>query len=311
MNQSIEANVSSLHDLQAHALTAAQQRIQQDLLTALEAFALPEPLKSAVHHAVMLGGKRVRPALCYATAALRPNQNSAAVRRAAVAIELIHCYSLAHDDLPCMDNDLLRRGQPTCHAAFGEDTALLAGDILQSMAFEILGSRLFDQSAAVDQGIVLKQMQILATASSKMVCGQVLDLQSEGKQVDQATLENIHRNKTGALISAAVMMAAVTVFDGRDQAIPQLREYAQAIGLAFQVQDDILDIISDTEVLGKTAGKDQEVEKSTYPALMGLEKAQAYAQELHDQAFAALTYFKNDNVLELQQISEFLLSRKS
>ena len=311
MNQPLEANVSSLHDLQAHALTAAQQRIQQDLLTALEAFALPEPLKSAVHHAVMLGGKRVRPALCYATAALRPNQNPAAVRRAAVAIELIHCYSLAHDDLPCMDNDLLRRGQPTCHAAFGEDTALLAGDILQSMAFEILGSRLFDQSAAVDQGIVLKQMQILATASSKMVCGQVLDLQSEGKQVDQATLENIHRNKTGALISAAVMMAAVTVFDGRDKAIPQLREYAQAIGLAFQVQDDILDIISDTEVLGKTAGKDQEVEKSTYPALMGLEKAQAYAQELHDQAFAALTYFKNDNVLELQQISEFLLSRKS
>ena len=303
--------MSSLNDLQAHALTAAQQRIQQDLLTALEAFALPEPLKSAVHHAVMLGGKRVRPALCYATAALRPNQNSAAVRRAAVAIELIHCYSLAHDDLPCMDNDLLRRGQPTCHAAFGEDTALLAGDILQSMAFEILGSRLFDQSAAVDQGIVLKQMQILATASSKMVCGQVLDLQSEGKQVDQATLENIHRNKTGALISAAVMMAAVTVFDGRDKAIPQLREYAQAIGLAFQVQDDILDIISDTEVLGKTAGKDQEVEKSTYPALMGLEKAQAYAQELHDQAFAALTYFKSDNVLELQQISEFLLSRKS
>ena len=303
--------MSSLHDLQAHALTAAQQRIQQDLLTALEAFALPEPLKSAVHHAVMLGGKRVRPALCYATAALRPNQNSAAVRRAAVAIELIHCYSLAHDDLPCMDNDLLRRGQPTCHAAYGEDTALLAGDILQSMAFEILGSRLFDQSAAVDQGIVLKQMQILATASSKMVCGQVLDLQSEGKQVDQATLENIHRNKTGALISAAVMMAAVTVFDGRDKAIPQLREYAQAIGLAFQVQDDILDIISDTEVLGKTAGKDQEVEKSTYPALMGLEKAQAYAQELHDQAFAALAYFKTDTVLALQQISEFLLSRKS
>ncbi|MEX5380223.1 farnesyl diphosphate synthase [Acinetobacter towneri] len=303
--------MSSLHDLQAHALTVAQQRIQQDLLTALEAFALPEPLKSAVHHAVMLGGKRVRPALCYATAALRPNQNSAAVRRAAVAIELIHCYSLAHDDLPCMDNDLLRRGQPTCHAAYGEDTALLAGDILQSMAFEILGSRLFDQAAAVDQGIVLKQMQILATASSKMVCGQVLDLQSEGKQVDQATLENIHRNKTGALISAAVMMAAVTVFDGRDKAIPQLREYAQAIGLAFQVQDDILDIISDTEVLGKTAGKDEQVEKSTYPALMGLEKAQAYAQELHDQAFAALAYFKTDTVLELQQISEFLLSRKS
>jgi farnesyl diphosphate synthase len=291
-------------------LTEAQQRIQQDLLTALDAFAIPEPLKGAVYHAVMLGGKRVRPALCYATAALKPNTNMAAVRRAAVAIELIHCYSLAHDDLPCMDNDLLRRGQPTCHAAFGEDTALLAGDILQSMAFEVLGSRLFDQGAAVDATIVLKQMQILATASSKMVCGQVLDLQAEGKQVDQAALETIHRNKTGALISAAIMMAAVAIFEGTDRAIPQLREYGQVIGLAFQVQDDILDIISDTEVLGKTAGKDEQVEKSTYPALMGLEQAQAYATDLHDQALQALDYFAED-AAALRAISQFLWQRKS
>ena len=295
---------------QNNALVSAQQQIQQDLITTLDAFALPEPLKAAVHHAVMLGGKRVRPALCYATAALNPNQNFAAVRRAAVAIELIHCYSLAHDDLPCMDNDLLRRGQPTCHVAFGEDTALLAGDILQSMAFEILGSRLFDQGAAVDQGIVLKQMQILATASSKMVCGQVLDLQAEGKKIDQAALENIHRNKTGALISAAIMMAAVTVFKGTDLAIPKLREYAQAIGLAFQVQDDILDIVADTQQLGKTAGKDQQVEKSTYPALLGLEQAKAYAQQLHDQAFASLEHFQS-GAEQLQFISEFLLHRQS
>ena len=291
-------------------LAEAQHRIQHDLLTALDAFAIPEPLKGAVHHAVMLGGKRVRPALVYATAAIQPNQNSAAVRRAAVAIEMIHCYSLAHDDLPCMDNDLLRRGQPTCHVAFGEDTALLAGDILQSMAFEILGSRLFDQGPPVDATIVLKQMQILATATSKMVCGQVLDLQAEGKHVDQAALENIHRNKTGALISAAIMMAAVTTFQGTDIAIPKLREYAQAIGLAFQVQDDILDITSNTEVLGKTAGKDEQVEKSTYPALMGLEAAQAYAQELHDQAFAALAHFGED-AQDLLSISEFLLHRQS
>lgn len=302
--------MSSLTDVHAHVLTQAQQRIQQDLLTALDAFSIPEPLKGAVHHTVMLGGKRIRPALCYATAAIKPNAHFAAVRRAAVAIEMIHCYSLAHDDLPCMDNDLLRRGQPTCHVAFGEDTALLAGDILQSMAFEILGSRLFDQGAALDASIVLKQMQILATASSKMVCGQVLDLQAEGQHVNQQALENIHRNKTGALISAAVMMAAVTVFEGTDQAIPKLREYAQTIGLAFQVQDDILDIISDTEVLGKTAGKDQQVEKSTYPALMGLDNAQAYAKELHDQALNALAIF-GDNALELNQISQFLLSRKS
>ena len=302
--------MSSLTDVHANVLTQAQQRIQQDLLTALDAFSIPEPLKGAVHHTVMLGGKRIRPALCYATAAIKPNAHFAAVRRAAVAIEMIHCYSLAHDDLPCMDNDLLRRGQPTCHVAFGEDTALLAGDILQSMAFEILGSRLFDQGPAVDSVIVLKQMQILATASSKMVCGQVLDLQAEGQHVNQQALENIHRNKTGALISAAVMMAAVTVFEGTDQAIPKLREYAQTIGLAFQVQDDILDIISDTEVLGKTAGKDQQVEKSTYPALMGLDNAQAYAKELHDQALNALAIF-GDNAVELNQISQFLLSRKS
>lgn len=302
--------MSSLTDVPVTVLTEAQQRIQQDLLTALDAFAIPEPLKGAVYHAVMLGGKRVRPALCYATAALKPNTNMAAVRRAAVAIELIHCYSLAHDDLPCMDNDLLRRGQPTCHAAFGEDTALLAGDILQSMAFEVLGSRLFDQGAEVDATIVLKQMQILATASSKMVCGQVLDLQAEGKQVDQAALETIHRNKTGALISAAIMMAAVAIFKGTDRAIPQLREYGQVIGLAFQVQDDILDIISDTEVLGKTAGKDEQVEKSTYPALMGLEQAQAYATDLHDQALQALDYFAED-AAALRAISQFLWQRKS
>lgn len=297
-------------DVNPEILINAQQQIQQDLSTALDAFSLPEPLKSAVHHTVMLGGKRVRPALCYATAQLKPNHpHFAAVRRAAVAVELIHCYSLAHDDLPCMDNDLLRRGQPTCHVKYGEDTALLAGDILQSMAFEILGSRLFDTQQSVDPSIVLRQMQILATSSSKMVCGQVLDLQAEGKSIDQAQLEHIHRNKTGALIQAAIMMSAVTIFEGVDPAIPQLRQYGQAIGLAFQVQDDILDVVSDTQTLGKTAGKDEQVEKSTYPALMGLENAKVYAQQLHDQAFAALEYFEHAG--ELNQISQFLLARKS
>ncbi|HAV56435.1 MAG: (2E,6E)-farnesyl diphosphate synthase [Acinetobacter sp. GWC1_38_13] len=303
--------MSSISPVNADVLKQAQQRIQQDLLTALAAFSLPEPLKAAVHHAVMLGGKRVRPALCYAAASLQANQNFAAARRAAVAVELIHCYSLAHDDLPCMDNDLLRRGQPTCHVAFGEDTALLAGDILQSMAFEILGSRLFDdQAQGTDAAIVLKQMQILATASSKMVCGQVLDLQAEGKHVAQDELENIHRNKTGALIQAAIMMGAVTIYSGTDQAIPKLRQFGQSIGLAFQVQDDILDITASTETLGKTAGKDEQVQKSTYPALMGLEQAQAFAQTLHDQAFEALEYF-GENAKELIEISKFLLDRKN
>ncbi|MBP2991233.1 polyprenyl synthetase family protein [Acinetobacter baumannii] len=279
--------MSSLSQVNADVLKQAQQRIQQDLLTTLAAFSIPEPLKSAVHHAVMLGGKRVRPALCYATASLQDNPNFAAARRAAVAVELIHCYSLAHDDLPCMDNDLLRRGQPTCHVAFGEDTALLAGDILQSMAFEVLGSRLFDeQGQGTDAAIVL----------------------AEAKQISQDELENIHRNKTGALIQAAIMMGAVTIFSGTDQAIPKLRQYGQAIGLAFQVQDDILDITSSTETLGKTAGKDEQVQKSTYPALMGLEQAQIYAKELHDQAFDALAHF-GENAKELVEISQFLLAR--
>lgn len=301
--------MSIIASISADVLKSAQQQIQQDLTQALDAFALPEPLKGAVYHAVMLGGKRVRPALCYATAALQPHRHLAAVRRAAVAVELIHCYSLAHDDLPCMDNDSLRRGQPTCHVAFGEDTALLAGDVLQSMAYEVLGSRLFDTGVAIESCIVLKQMQILATASSKMVCGQVLDLQAEGKKVNQEALENIHRNKTGALIQAAIMMAAVTIFKGTDPAIPQLRQFGQSIGLAFQVQDDILDVTAETEVLGKTAGKDLEVEKSTYPALLGLDAAQVYAQQLHDQALQALSYFGED-AQQLHAITQFLLARQ-
>ena len=305
--------MTSISQSNNEVLQYAQQRIQQDLQTALDAFSLPEPLKGAVYHAVMLGGKRVRPALCYATSHLQTGQPYyAAVRRAAVASELIHCYSLAHDDLPCMDNDQLRRGQPTCHVAFGEDTALLAGDILQSMAFEILGSRLFDQMQTVPADIMLRQMQILATASSKMVCGQVLDLQAEGQHVDQQQLETIHRNKTGALIQAAIMMAAVTIFQGTDPAIPQLRQFGQSIGLAFQVQDDILDVIADTTVLGKTAGKDQQVDKSTYPALLGLEAAQAYARQLHDQAFTALDALGSEvDATELRQIATYLLARES
>ena len=179
------------------------------------------------------------------------------------------------------------------------------------MAFEVLGSRLFDeQGQGTEASIVLKQMQVLATASSKMVSGQVLDLQAEGKQVDQTELENIHRNKTGALIQAAIMMGAVTIFAGTDQAIPKLRQFGQSIGLAFQVQDDILDITASTETLGKTAGKDEQVQKSTYPALMGLDQAQVYAQTLHDQAFDALAYFGED-AKELVVIAQFLLARKS
>lgn len=292
------------------ALFEAQNYIQNDLKTALDHFDLPTPLKEAVYHAVMLGGKRVRPALCYATALLKAEIIPAAARRAAVAVELIHCYSLSHDDLPCMDNDQLRRGQPTCHVAFGESTALLAGDILQSMAFEVLGSRLFETADVPKPEISLRQMQILATASSKMVCGQVLDLQAEGQKIDLDQLEKIHLNKTGALIQAAIMMAATAVYPANDIAFSVLRQFGQALGLAFQVQDDVLDVTADTTQLGKTAGKDEQAEKSTYPALMGLEQAQQYAQELHEEAAEALNLLQDDTQ-HLSSIIDFLLHRTS
>lgn len=307
-----EATVSSLAEISSDFLKSAQHQIQQDLKLALDSFSVPEPLREAIYHAVMLGGKRVRPALCYAVGGLRnDNLKWAAIRRAAVAVELIHCYSLVHDDLPCMDNDSLRRGQPTCHVAFGEDTALLAGDVLQSMAYEVLTSQLFNQSISeVSDRIVLQQTRILATASSKMVNGQMLDLQAEGIHVNQAHLEKIHHNKTGALISAAITLAAVTIFESSAIEMTKLREFGQAIGLAFQVQDDILDIVAETSVLGKTAGKDVQVEKSTYPALMGLEEAKVYANTLHQRALEALAYFGKD-ADQLHQITQFLLKRGS
>lgn len=290
-------------------LHQAQQQIQQDLEQALAHFDVPNPLKQAVYHAAMLGGKRVRPALCYAAAALQEGLNPAA-RRAAVAVELIHCYSLTHDDLPCMDNDELRRGQPTVHVAYDEATALLAGDILQSMAFEILASSLFETQTTPQTAITLRQIQILATASSKMVCGQVLDLQSEGQSISQDALEHIHRNKTGALIQAAIMLGACTVLPIGDASFAHLRQFGQALGLAFQVQDDILDITADTSTLGKTAGKDVQVEKSTYPALLGLEQAQHYAKQLHHQALDALKNVQGDTQA-LIEITAFLLHREN
>ncbi|MBF7683256.1 polyprenyl synthetase family protein [Acinetobacter sp. B5B] len=294
-------------------LKTAQTHIQNDLIQVLQTFKLPDSLQRAVHHSVMLGGKRIRPALCYAVAQMTtPNLAWAAVRRAAVAVELIHCYSLVHDDLPCMDNDALRRGQPTCHVAFGEDTALLAGDILQSIAYEVLTSQMFDESFDHSSSamIALKQVRILAQASSAMVAGQVLDLQSEGMPIDKQMLETIHKNKTGALIQAAIEMSAVTQFEQSSQEMLSLIRFAQAIGLAFQVQDDILDVTAETAVLGKTAGKDLKVEKSTYPALMGIDQAKDYAYQLHEQALGALESL-GDRTQELRAITQFLLQRQS
>lgn len=299
------------------SLAAARDRIQLDLQFVLDQQLLPSPLKEAVYHAVLLGGKRIRPALTYATAIMHEPILNIAARRAAVAIELIHCYSLVHDDLPCMDDDDLRRGQPTCHKLFGDATALLAGDVLQTLAFEVLNSNLFSQDVEAtphDAIVGGQQSFVLAQAANRMVQGQVLDLQAEKKTISQIDLETIHLNKTGALIQAAIGMGALSVgIEMRDSVYAQLIEFGSYLGLAYQIQDDILNVTASTEVLGKTAGSDVAQQKSTYPALLGLDKAIELSQDLHQRAFTALQNLPyNAKDLEpLQGIARFLLNRDS
>ncbi|MGR7920346.1 (2E,6E)-farnesyl diphosphate synthase [Zobellella denitrificans] len=248
---------------------------------------LAPELKAAMEYGLLQGGKRVRPMLVYASGELLGNASPRALDAAAAAVECIHAYSLIHDDLPAMDNDDLRRGKPTVHKAFDEATAILAGDALQTLAFELL-SRQWDDG--LDAGRRLRMVQELARASgyAGMCGGQALDMQSEGKLIDQSRLETLHRHKTGALIRAAVRLGALCARDLDEAHLNALSRYAEAIGLAFQVQDDILDITADTQTLGKTRGKDLVQQKSTYPALLGLDGARQLAQQLYQQALAAL-----------------------
>ncbi|GAA3713395.1 (2E,6E)-farnesyl diphosphate synthase [Oceanisphaera sediminis] len=243
-------------------------------------------LRAAMEYGLLQGGKRVRPMLVYASGELLGQANAAALDAAAAAVECIHAYSLIHDDLPAMDNDDLRRGKPTVHKAFDEATAILAGDALQALAFELL-SRHHSGLGAERQ---LRMVQELARASgyNGMCGGQALDIQCEGQTIDSATLESLHRHKTGALIRAAVRLGALCAENMDEAHLTALSRYAEAIGLAFQVQDDILDITADTQTLGKTQGKDLVQQKSTYPALLGLDGARNLANELQQQALSAL-----------------------
>lgn len=264
-----------------------RQRIDQLLLTHIENLPdLSPTLKAAMRHGLLLGGKRVRPFLVYATGAILGVEEKL-LDAPAAAIECIHAYSLIHDDLPAMDDDDLRRGHPTVHKAFDEATAILAGDALQTLAFSILTEQVLAPDLLLAQ---LKMVKLLAQASGYqgMCGGQALDLDAEGKRVPLAALEQIHRHKTGALIECAVQLGALCKPDVNEETLGALKTYAAAIGLAFQVQDDILDVISDTETLGKPQGSDEALNKSTYPALLGLEPARELARELHQQALTAL-----------------------
>lgn len=277
----------------------------------LTAATLPEPLNAACRYAMYNGGKRVRPLLVLASfltvgsALADGSDRLAMVYRAMAAVELIHGYSLVHDDLPCMDDDALRRGQPTCHVVYGEAVALLAGDALQSIAFEALGATYQGHACVPDVSIRLSQA--LAPRARRMVSGQMLDIQAEGQTVDQPSLEAIHRDKTGALIEAAVLMGGLCADVDADQ-LRKLQSYAAYVGLAFQVQDDVLDVIADTQTLGKPAGSDEKLEKSTYVKLLGIESAQQYAKSLFDQAREQVVDFGTDNLLI--QIIDWLQTRK-
>lgn len=248
-----------------------------------------ERLYAAMRYSVMNGGKRVRPLLVFASCQALGGDIKQAYG-AACAVELIHAYSLVHDDLPAMDDDALRRGQPTTHIAFDEAYAILAGDALQSLAFDTLCDSTLSPISSQQR---LDMLTILAKASGAtgMVGGQALDLSSVGKTISQATLEWMHRHKTGALIQASVQLGAIASGQATPQVLQQLTDYAQAIGLAFQVQDDILDVTSDTQTLGKQQGSDLEHAKPTYPALLGLEQAKQYAVTLKNQAHQALAGF--------------------
>ncbi|UNU73981.1 polyprenyl synthetase family protein [Moraxella nasovis] len=273
-------------------------QLHDDLAQMFDDIKLPNLLDEAARYAMSNGGKRVRPLLVAASfLACCPSGDISdeILRRAMMAVELIHGYSLVHDDLPCMDDDELRRGKPTCHVVYGEATALLVGDVLQSLAFEVLTAPLNDQSYHLK---ISRLLAILSKAARQMVAGQQLDLSGESCDalLTQAELEAIHRQKTGALIEAAVLMGAVCA-NVSDDALTNLRRYAHAIGLAFQVQDDVLDVVSDTATLGKPTGSDEKLQKSTYVRLLGVKQASAYANQLFDDARQAVLEYGEHNLL--------------
>jgi farnesyl diphosphate synthase len=265
----------------------------------------PAGLGEAMRYAVLDGGKRLRPLLVLA-AAEAVHGNVRAALRAACAVELIHAYSLVHDDMPCMDNDILRRGKPTVHVQFGEAQALLAGDALQALAFELLTPA----GASVPPSIQADLCRLLARAAGPagMAGGQAIDLASVGKALGESELGEMHRRKTGALLQGSVMMGAACG-SADATALAALSRYGAALGLAFQVVDDILDVTADSATLGKTAGKDAACDKPTYVSVLGLERSAAFAQELLADALQALSASGLSDTQALQALAKMVVNR--
>ncbi|WP_159653716.1 (2E,6E)-farnesyl diphosphate synthase [Vibrio atypicus] len=291
------------------ALTSLQQRNNAQLEAWLNTFPhQQQSLIEAMRYGLLLGGKRARPFLVYITGQML-GCTLEELDTPAAAVECIHAYSLIHDDLPAMDDDELRRGQPTCHIKFDEATAILTGDALQTLAFTILADGHLSSDAESQR---IKMVKVLAEASGAagMCMGQSLDLAAENRSVSLQELEEIHRNKTGALMKCAIRLGALAAGEKGVEVLPLLDKYADAIGLAFQVQDDILDIISDTETLGKPQGSDQEANKSTYPALLGLEGAINKAHTLLTEALQALDAIPYNTEL-LEEFARYVIERKN
>lgn len=262
---------------------------------------VPEVLHEAIRYSTLKAGKRLRASLVYLTGEMY-SAGLDQLDAPAAAVELVHAYSLVHDDLPCMDDDDLRRGKPSCHKAYDEATAMLVGDALQSLAFELLGS--------VDQAICPVLCNILARASGSlgMVGGQALDLQAADKVTDLAHLQQIHSMKTGALIEAAVLMGAHTAGITDNRHLQLLSDYARALGLGFQIHDDILDVISDTATLGKQTGADEANAKATYPGLIGLEASKQAANDAYQHAHQALAQLPLDTQ-KLEMLADYAINR--
>ncbi len=265
----------------------------------------PSSIHTAMRYSVFAGGKRIRPILCIETARIF-NDDVSAVHYPACAIEFIHTYSLIHDDLPALDNDDLRRGKPTCHKKFGEAIAILAGDALLTLAFESIGATPVPAERRV---AILTEVATSAGTVNGMVGGQVADIEAEGKRVEPQMLEYIHRSKTAALIRASITAGALCA-GASDNDVARLRRFGETIGWAFQVTDDILDVEESSAALGKTAGKDIAQEKATYPAVYGLERSHAIANDLATKAIAELAPF-GERASRLREIAEFLVLRRT
>lgn len=288
-------------------LNNCRDDINQALAGFIGQIGAPSLMSAPIEYSLMGSGKRVRPILCLASCAA-VGADAKQAMPAACALEMIHTYSLIHDDLPALDDDALRRGRPTCHVEFDEATAILTGDALLTMAFEVLADA-GGNAGPEKAGVWIKAISIIghAAGSRGMVEGQARDLAYEGKKLSQGQLEDMHSLKTGALIRASVVSGAL-IGQADSQQIDQLTVYSERIGLAFQVMDDILNVTGDPELMGKAVGTDSVRQKNTYPGLMGLEASKAYAALLIDDALQALSYFDN-KADPLRVIARYIVER--